>query len=103
MFGGGTANAQSSSLAGASGEEIYRAACAACHGADGRGNPQSVVGFDTPLPDFTDCHFATPETDADWLAIAHEGGPVRAFDRHMPAFGRALSDAQLGAVVRHLR
>jgi hypothetical protein len=85
------------------GGELYQAACAACHGADGRGNPPSVVGFDTPLPDFTDCGFATPEPDADWLAIAHEGGPVRAFDRRMPAFGRALSETALLRVIQHLR
>jgi hypothetical protein len=51
-------------------------ACAACHGTDGRGTPQSTVGFDTPIPDFTDCSFATPEPDADWLAVMHDGGPL---------------------------
>jgi hypothetical protein len=71
--------------------DLYLNACAACHGADGRGRPKSVVGFDTPLPDLTECSFATPEADADWLAVAHSGGPIRAFDRRMPAFGEALS------------
>ena len=27
----------------------------------------------------------------DWFAVIHEGGPVRGLDRHMPAFGDALS------------
>jgi hypothetical protein len=98
-----SARAQPSSFETMSGAELYQAACAACHGADGRGNPPSVVGFDTPLPDFTDCSFATPEPDADWFAIAHEGGPVRAFDRRMPAFGRALSEGALLRVIQHLR
>jgi mono/diheme cytochrome c family protein len=31
--------------ADASGEEIYRQACAACHSFDGSGQAQSVVGF----------------------------------------------------------
>lgn len=86
-----------------SGEQIYRAACATCHGPDGRGNPQSHVGFDTPLPDFTDCSFATPEAEADWFAIVHAGGPVRAFDRQMPAFGAALSDDEILRVVAFVR
>jgi mono/diheme cytochrome c family protein len=86
-----------------SGEQIYRAACAACHGADGRGNPRSHVGFDTPLPDFTDCSFATPETEADWFAIVHAGGPVRAFARQMPAFGGALDDDEIRRVVGFIR
>ncbi|HUG43948.1 MAG TPA: c-type cytochrome [Acidobacteriota bacterium] len=37
------------------GEALYRAACAACHGSDGRGAPRERVGFDIPLPDFTAC------------------------------------------------
>ena len=86
-----------------SGEQIYRAACAACHGPDGKGNPQSQVGFDTPLPDFTDCSFASPEAEADWFAIVHAGGPVRAFARRMPAFGGALTDDEILRVVGHVR
>ena len=32
----------------------------------------------------------------------HEGGPVRGLDRHMPAFGDALTDAEIEAVIEHL-
>ena len=45
----------------------------------------------SPLPDFSDCAFATAEPDPDWHAVVHEGGPIRGLDRHMPAFGDALS------------
>lgn len=86
-----------------SGRDLYDASCAACHSTDGTGAPRSVVGFDTPLPDFTDCSFATPEADADWLAVAHQGGPVRAFDRRMPAFGEALSTAELTRIIQYIR
>ena len=86
-----------------SGDQVYQAACAACHAADGRGAPQTVVGFDIPLPDFTDCSFATREPDADWFAIAHDGGPVRAFDRMMPAFGRALDADDITRSIEHIR
>jgi mono/diheme cytochrome c family protein len=87
----------------AGGETTYRRACAACHGADGTGLPQSVVGFDLELPDFTDCRFATREPDGDWIAIATAGGPVRRFDRMMPAFGDALSDEEIAATIDHIR
>jgi mono/diheme cytochrome c family protein len=86
-----------------SGAELYEWACAACHGPDGRGQPRSRVGFETSLPDFTDCGFATPETDADWAAIVQRGGPVRAFDRRMPAFGDVLSPAEVQRVPERVR
>jgi mono/diheme cytochrome c family protein len=85
------------------GSELYEWACAACHGHDGRGQPRSRVGFETPLPDFTDCSFATPEPDADWATIVQRGGPVRAFDRRMPAFGEVLSPAEIQRVLDHVR
>jgi Cytochrome C oxidase, cbb3-type, subunit III len=96
-------HAQTATDSQKSGAEIYRAACAACHGTDGKGAPRSSVGFDLSLPDFTDCSFATPEADADWIAIVHQGGSVRAFDRMMPAFGDALSLGEIERVVEHLR
>ena len=92
----------------ASGEEIYRQACAACHSIDGSGQPQSVLGFPQPLPnghtvpDFNDCSTNTVEPLADWVAVVHRGGPVRALDRHMPAFGDALTPDQIERAVKHI-
>lgn len=88
---------------GATPGEIYRDACAGCHGADGRGAPPSVVGFHEPLPDFTDCSFATREPDADWYAVTHGGGPVRAFSPMMPSFGAALAADEIEMAVTHVR
>jgi len=85
-----------------SGQQIYRAACAACHGADGRGADRSRVGFDTPLPDFSDCDFATREPAADWQAVVHGGGPVRRFSPIMPAFGEALTGEQIQKVIEYV-
>jgi mono/diheme cytochrome c family protein len=98
-----SSGAQTRPRPGRSGAELYAAACAACHGNDGTGADVSRVGFDTPLPDFTDCSFATREPFADWFAIAHSGGPVRAFDKRMPAFGEALSEAELERTVDHVQ
>jgi len=86
-----------------SGRDLYLAACAACHGIDGTGAPPSQLAFDVSPPDFTDCSFATREPDPDWVAVAHEGGPLRAFDRIMPAFGDAMTDEELLAAVTHIR
>ncbi len=86
-----------------SGREIYQRACAACHGADGRGTPQPQLGFDTAVPDFTDCSFVTVEPDDDFMAVSHGGGPARAFDARMPAFGGALTDEELQRTIDYIR
>jgi hypothetical protein len=86
-----------------SGEQLYRAACAQCHGADGKGRSSAVLGFSVPLPDFTDCNFATREPNADWFAITWAGGPARAFHEMMPAFGAALSAGEIESSLNHIR
>jgi hypothetical protein len=85
------------------GKDLYETACMACHGMDGAGAPLTRVGFDLPLPDFTDCVFASREADTDWIGITAEGGPARAFSDRMPAFGDALTDEQIGKVLNHVR
>lgn len=82
---------------------VYSAACASCHGDDGRGRSRERVGFEVELPDFTECTFATREPDSDWFAVTHQGGPVRGFDHRMPAFGEALSEDQIVMAVEHVR
>jgi mono/diheme cytochrome c family protein len=86
-----------------SGAELYGAACANCHGPEGRGLDRSLVAFEEELPDFSDCDFAVREPDADWTAIAHSGGPTRGFSQMMPAFGEALTVEQITRIVRHIR
>ena len=52
------------------GKQIYEAACAACHGVDGKGQPQSTLGFEPPatFPDFSDCGSSSREPDSHWSA-----------------------------------
>ena len=85
------------------GHEIYLAACANCHGADGKGAPQSLLGFNLPLPDFTDCRFTSREPDGDWMAVVNQGGPARAFSELMPAFGQVLTDEEIGLIIDYVR
>ena len=85
------------------GKALYSQACAACHGAGGTGVASSTAGFNIPLPDFTECDFASREPNLDWYYVAAEGGPARGFDRMMPAFGDALSRAQIMKIMNHIR
>lgn len=86
-----------------SGAELYQAACASCHGADGAGAAATFVAFEEEVPDFTQCNFASREPDTDWVGIAHQGGPVRGFSNMMPAFGDALTMDELRRAIDHVR
>ena len=87
------------------GKQIYEAACVACHAANGKGAPESTVGFTKPqsFPDFTQCDQTTPELNTDWKAVIVHGGRFRGFSQIMPSFGEALTNSQINKVIEYLR
>ena len=99
-------HAQSSGAANLhTGKEIYEAGCAGCHGYDGKGAPQSTIGFQKPntFPDFTQCNQTTPEDNLVWHSMIRNGGPSRGFSQIMPSFSESLTPTQIKAVIRYLR
>lgn len=87
------------------GEKVYKGGCTACHGADGKGAPESYTVFqraDT-WPDFTACDQTTPEPNGNWKAAIVHGGPSRGLSQIMPAFGDLLTDAQIDDVIWYMR
>jgi len=88
-----------------SGEAIYQAGCAGCHGARGDGAPETSTVFERPstFPDFTDCAGTTPELDVDWKATITQGGHGRGFSPIMPSFSDELTPEQVDLVIRYLR
>jgi mono/diheme cytochrome c family protein len=98
----GSGPAEGTPAAGPNAEEIYRDACAACHGIDGRGAPAGTR-IDVPLPDFSDCNFITREGDGNWRYLLAHGGEGLGLSSQMPAFGDVLTDAQLQATLDYIR
>lgn len=89
----------------AAGETIWKSACVACHGSDGRGQLQTLRQFKEPktFPDFTRCDQTTAETNAAYKDVILHGGPARGFSQIMPSFNEALTSNQVDDVIAYLR
>lgn len=87
------------------GKQIYRAACVACHGNQGKGASTTSTVFRRPdsFPDFTRCDQTTAEVNVAYKAVITYGGPFRGFSQIMPAFGEALSPQDIDDVVHYVR
>lgn len=86
-----------------SGEDVFAATCASCHGSDGRGASQAQTSLPLPPRDFTTCRRTMREADQDWSAVINGGGPARGFHRLMPAYGEVLSEGEQQAVLQYTR
>src|SRR5262245_58899214 len=78
------------------GRLVYRDACAACHGDDGRGNP----AWESPVapPDLASCG-TTAERSELWEVIVAKGGRAFGLASAMPAYGETLTSDEIGAAV----
>ena len=85
------------------GRALYLSSCANCHGADGTGGAAVQVGLPIVPPDFTESRFASREPAADWAGVVSLGGPIRGFDRLMPAFGDALTREEIDLILEYVQ
>ncbi len=87
------------------GKAVWDGGCIACHGADGKGAPESSTVFTRPdtWPDMTRCDQTTPEPDSAYRAVIVHGGRGLGFSQIMPAFGDLLSEEQIHDVIAYLR
>jgi cytochrome c553 len=74
--------------------------CAKCHGKDGKG--QTVMGKKLGIKDYTDPKVQDAMKDEEMVKAIKEG--VKDGDKtKMKAFGDALSDDEIKALVKHVR
>lgn len=85
-----TAVAQESEV----GKKIFTQRCAACHGADGKGNAKMAQQLKVKIPDLA---ASTGRPDAELLKLLAEG------KKPMPAFGKTLSKEELQAVLAYAK
>jgi hypothetical protein len=62
-----------------------------------------MVGLPVQPPDFTESRFASREPAADWAGVVTHGGPIRVFDRLMPAFGDALTREEIDRILEYVQ
>jgi cbb3-type cytochrome c oxidase subunit III len=75
------------------GQALYARRCVMCHGRDGKGFKAMKT------QDFTDPKWQASMKDAQIADIIKNGKK----EAHMPAFGDKLNDAEIQAIVAHIR
>ena len=94
------------------GQEIFAATCAACHGADGRGQPNWHIPKEDgtlPAPPLNGDGHTWHHSDGLLYRIVSGGGKiledptVPSFKSGMPAFGEQLSHEELIAVITYVK
>ena len=82
-------------------QRTYLTRCATCHGANGRGSWRATIFFIRP-GDLTDREAMSRLSD-DYLFNLIKNGGATIGKPGMPAFGYHLSDAEIRALVAHVR
>jgi mono/diheme cytochrome c family protein len=97
LLGGGVAHA-------ADGEQLFKFYCTQCHGLQGKGDgPNVTKDFPVDPRDFTETAEMDKLSDADIKNVVLDGGPVADKSPMMPPWGKTLTDADVDALIKHLR
>ena len=86
-------------------DKILDRRCAKCHGTTGKGDGSALkqTGADTKPMDWTNKAAMAKRSDADLVKIIELGGKGVNMSKEMPAYTGKLSDAEIAAVVKHIR
>ena len=79
------------------GAQVFAKRCALCHGPDGHGNGVGAKGLKPQPRNFHDLAYMSTRPDSSLLRVIHQGkGP-------MPRWQGVLSEAEMNAVLAHIR
>jgi cytochrome c oxidase cbb3-type subunit 3 len=82
---------------------LFRELCSVCHGVGGKGDGPSAQGLEPKPADFTNCTVMAKDSDDVLFKIIKGGGQSVGRSIVMPAWGDALSDQQVGDLVKYVR
>jgi mono/diheme cytochrome c family protein len=79
------------------GVQVYTARCVLCHGPNGKGDGPGAASLNPKPRNHTDGAYMNARTNEQLLEVIRGGKGA------MPAWGNILSDAEIHAVLRHVR
>lgn len=82
---------------------LYEVYCSQCHGIHADGNGINAPHMSVQPRDHTDRGEMSARSDEDLFKVIQHGGKAINKSVLMPAWGHNLSDAQIDALVAHLR
>jgi cytochrome c oxidase cbb3-type subunit 3 len=85
-------------------EKVFKFYCAQCHGLGGKGDgPNVTKDFPVSPRNFTNAKEMNKLTDADIKNVILDGGPAASKSPMMPPWSKTLTEAQVDALIGHLR
>jgi len=85
-------------------EKVFKFYCAQCHGLGGKGDgPNVTKDFPVSPRNFTNAKEMNKLTDADIKNVILDGGPAASKSPMMPPWSKTLTEAEVDALIGHLR
>ncbi len=85
-------------------EKVFKFYCAQCHGVGGKGDgPNVTEDFPVSPRNFTNAAEMNKLTNADIKNVVMDGGPSMSKSPMMPPWSKTLSEAEVDALIGHLR
>ena len=87
----------------ADGKTIYDTNCAACHGAEGKGDGVAAAALDPKPRDLSNAEFTSSVSNEHLYKVISEGGPAVGLSPLMAPWGGMLSEAEIWDVIAYIR
>ena len=85
-------------------EKVFKFYCAQCHGLGGKGDgPNVTKDFPVSPRNFTNAQEMNKLSDADIKNVILDGGPAASKSPMMPPWSKTLGEAEVDALIQHLR